>query len=131
MGILNKKDTGGVSIVHNSKNYATIGMVYDYIVEKHQETGRSYAFPKAVDLMRRQGKLLKTMPSVPSFHSGMTQDEFVEFMRGLSISVDPILPAAQTACSLSSSRAGKRPMSASAQASSTILPIFPTKRWRS
>ena len=85
-----------MSIVHNSKNYATIGMVYDYIVEKHRETGRSYAFPKAVDFMRRQGKLLKTIPSVPPFHSGMSQDEFVEFMRGLTITVDPILPAAQT-----------------------------------
>lgn len=85
-----------MSIVHNNKNYATIGMVYDFIVERYQETGRSIAFPKAVDLLAKNGKTLKTFSPIPPFHSGMTQNEFIDFMRGLSIPVDPILPAAQT-----------------------------------
>lgn len=96
MDILNKKAEHEVSIVHNGKNYATIGMVYDFIVEKYRESGRSVAFPKVVDRLAKEGRLLKTIPSLPPFHSGMTQDEFIEFVRGLCITVDPILPAAQT-----------------------------------
>jgi AraC-like DNA-binding protein/mannose-6-phosphate isomerase-like protein (cupin superfamily) len=65
-------------------------------VEKHRETGRSYAFPKAVEYMKKEGRLLKTFPPVPPFHSGMNQDEFINFMRELTITVDPILPSAQT-----------------------------------
>ena len=96
MYILNKKSWCGVSIVHNSENYATIGMVYDFIVEMYRETGRSVAFPKVVDQLAQNGKALKTIPPIPPFHSGMTQSEFIDFMRGLSIMVDPILPAAKT-----------------------------------
>lgn len=96
MGILNKKAGHEVSIVHNEKNYATIGMVYDFVVEKYQKTGKSIAFPKVVDQLKKGGGLLKTIPELPPFHSGMTNDEFIDFMRGLAIAVDPILPAAQT-----------------------------------
>lgn len=96
MCILNKKAGCEVSIVHNSKNYTTIGTVYDFIVERYQETGRSIAFPKALDQLAKNGKTLKTFSPLPPFHSGMAQNEFIDFMRGLSIPVDPILPAAQT-----------------------------------
>ena len=96
MGILNKNVACGVSIVHNERNFATIGMVYDFIVEKHQRTGRNYSVPESVELMRKEGRLLKSIPQTPPFHSGFTRDEFVDFMRGMCVTVDPILPAAQT-----------------------------------
>lgn len=96
MGILNKKMECGVSIVHNGKNFATIGMIYDFIVEKHRETGKTYAFPKAVESLKKEGKLLETFPDLPPFHSGMSQAEFIDFMRGLCVYADSILPSAQT-----------------------------------
>lgn len=85
-----------MSIVHNGKYFATIGMVYDFIVEKHRETGKTYAFPKAVESLKKEGKLLETFPELPPFHSGMGQAEFIDFMRGLCVYADPILPSAQT-----------------------------------
>lgn len=96
MSILNKKAECEVSIVHNGKNYATIGMVYDFIVEKHRETGESYAFPKAIETLKKEGKTLETFPELPPFHSKMTQDEFIEFTRGLCVRIDSILPSAKT-----------------------------------
>ena len=96
MGILNKKDERVVSIVHNGKNYATIGMVYDFIVENHQKTGETYAFPKAIEHLKKAGRLLETFPKTPPFHSNMSQDEFIDFMRGLCVRADAILPSAQT-----------------------------------
>ena len=96
MDILNKNEECEVSIVHNGKIYATIGMVYDFIVEKHRETGKDYAFPKAIETMKKEGRLLETFSDAPPFHSGMGQDEFIEFVRGTSIDVAPILPSAQT-----------------------------------
>lgn len=57
----------------NDKNYATIGMVYDFLVEKHAQTGRNYSFPEAVDGLRTEGKLLKTIPATPPFHSNMAE----------------------------------------------------------
>jgi len=82
--------------VHNRKNYATIGMVYDFIVEKHKETGRTYAFPKAIEGLKKEGRLLETFPGIPPFHSNMDQEEFIAFVRGLCIYADSILPSAQT-----------------------------------
>lgn len=82
--------------MHNGKNYVTIGEVYDFIVEKYGGTGKSVAFPKVLDQLAKERNVLKTIPALPPFHSGMDQNEFVDFMRGLSIAVDPILPAAQT-----------------------------------
>lgn len=82
--------------MHNGKNFATIGMVYDFIVEKHRETGKTYAFPKAVESLKQAGKLLETLPELPPFHSGMDQTEFIDFMRGLCVYADTILPSAQT-----------------------------------
>ena len=96
MYILNKKQVCEVSIVHNEQSYATIGIVYDFIVDYYNQTGRSVAFPKAVALLAREGKLLKTLPELPSFHSGMSQEKFIEFTRSMPIYVDPILPSAQT-----------------------------------
>lgn len=85
-----------MSIVHNGKNFATIGMIYDFIVEKHRETGKTYAFPKAVESLKKEGKLLENPPELPPFHSGMDQAEFIDFMRGLCVYADSILPSAQT-----------------------------------
>ena len=96
MDILNKNGEREVSIVHNGKNFATIGMVYDFLVEKHKETGSTYAFPRAIETLAKEGKLLKTFPTIPPFHSGMSQDEFIDFTRGLCIYADAIMPSAQT-----------------------------------
>lgn len=96
MDILNKNGECEVSIVHNSKNFATAGMVCDFIVEKYCETGKVYAFPEALDTMKKEGKLLETFPGIPPFHSSMSQDEFIEFTRGLPVYADAILPAART-----------------------------------
>lgn len=80
----------------NSKSYATIGMVYDFLVEMHQKTGRTFAFPEALDGLRASGKLLKTFPEPPTFHSGMDAQSFEQFIRGLYIYADPILLQAST-----------------------------------
>ena len=82
--------------MHNGKNYATIGMVYDFLVEKHRETGKSYAFPKAIEKLKKEGRLLETFPELPPFHSNMSQEEFIEFTRGMPVYADPILPSANT-----------------------------------
>ena len=82
--------------MHNGQSYATIGMVYDFIVDYYNQTGRSVAFPKAVELLAREGKLLKELPELPPFHSGMSQEKFIEFTRSMPIYADPILPSAQT-----------------------------------
>ncbi len=81
--------------MHNGKNYATIGMVYDFLVENHKKTGRTYAFPKVIELLKRQGSLLETFPELPPFHSNMDQEEFITFLRGLSVRADVIIPSAQ------------------------------------
>lgn len=85
-----------MSIVHNGKKYATIGMVYDFIVEKHRETGRTYAFPKAIEKLKQEGRLLETFPELPPFHSNMSQEEFIEFTRSMPVYVESILPSAET-----------------------------------
>ena len=71
-------------------------MVYDFLVEKHRETGKSYAFPKAVEKLKKEGRLLETFPELPPFHSNMSQEEFIEFTRGMPVYADPILPSANT-----------------------------------
>lgn len=78
------------------KRYATIGMVYDFLVKMHQKTGRDYAFPEALDGLRSEGKLLRVRPSVPPFHSNMDIDQFQTYMRELCIYADTILPQAHT-----------------------------------
>lgn len=78
------------------KSYATIGMVYDFLVEKCQNTGRTMSFPEALEGLRASGALLKTFPAAPTFHSGMTLEEFEQYLRGLCIYADPILPQAAT-----------------------------------
>lgn len=78
------------------KSYATIGMVYDFLVEKCQNAGRTMSFPEALEGLRASGTLLKTFPDTPTFHSGMTLEEFQQYLRGLCIYADPILPQAAT-----------------------------------
>lgn len=82
--------------MHNGKYYATAGMVYDFIVRKHRETGRYLAFPEALEELRAAGELLETFPDSPPFYSNMDHDAFVEFLRGLRVYADPILPQART-----------------------------------
>lgn len=78
------------------KKYVTIGMVYDFLVEMHQRTGRSFSFPEALDGMESEGRLLTELPGFPPFHSDMDIDEFQMFIRGLSITAERILPQAHT-----------------------------------
>lgn len=78
------------------KCYATTGMVYDFLVEKCQKTGATMSFPETIEGMRAAGKLLKAFPEKPHFHSGMDMEEFEQFVRGLCIYADPILPQART-----------------------------------
>lgn len=78
------------------KKYATIGMVYDFLVEMHQKTGRDFSFPEAIAALDSERRLLCTLPPVPPFHSGMDLEEYVAFIRGLSIYADPILPQVHT-----------------------------------
>lgn len=78
------------------KKYATIGMVYDFLVKMHQQTGRDYSFPEAMAALENEGALLSAAPPVPPFHSGMDMEEFVAFIRQLPIFADPILPQVHT-----------------------------------
>lgn len=76
------------------KCYATIGMVYDFLVEKYQSSGGAVSFPEALEGLRAAGNTLKTFPEVPTFHSGMSLEEFEEYLRGMCIYADAILPHA-------------------------------------
>lgn len=76
------------------KYYATTGMVYDFLVEKCQKSGGMMSFPEALEGLRVAGNLMKTFPNIPTFHSGMTLDEFEEYLRGMCISAEPIIPRA-------------------------------------
>jgi AraC-like DNA-binding protein len=67
-------------------------MVYDFLVEKCQNTGRTMSFPEALDGLRASGTLTKTFPGIPTFHSGMTLEEFEYYLRGMCIYADAILP---------------------------------------
>ena len=78
------------------RKYATIGMVYDFLVKMHQKTGQDYSFPAAVAALENEGQLLHTLPPFPPFHSGMSLEEYVSFIRGLPIYADPILPQVHT-----------------------------------
>lgn len=78
------------------KSYATIGMVYDFLVEKCQNTGHTMSFPEALEGLRASGALLRSVPVTPTFHSGMTLDEFEQYLRGLCIYAESILPQAAT-----------------------------------
>ncbi len=78
------------------KSYATMGMVYDFIVNKCQNAGHVTSFPEALDELRTSGALLKTFPELPTFHSGMTLDEFEHYLRGTCVYADSILPHASS-----------------------------------
>ena len=78
------------------RKYATIGMVYDFLVKMHQKTGQDYSFPAAIAALENEGQLLHTLPPFPLFHSGMSLEEYVSFIRGLPIYADPILPQVHT-----------------------------------
>lgn len=78
------------------KRYATIGMVFDFLVEMHQKTGRNYAFPEALDGLRAAGRLLTAPPDFPPFYSEMDIESFHLFIRGLCIYAENILPQAHT-----------------------------------
>lgn len=54
------------------------------------------SFPSALDGLRSAGLLLETFPETPTFHSGMGLDEFEQFLRGMCIYADAILPQAAT-----------------------------------
>lgn len=82
--------------MNDMKRYATIGMVHDFIVKLHQETGRDISFPEALDGLRAEGKLLWSAPPAPPFYSNMDIDEFEKFIRGLRVYADSILPQAHT-----------------------------------
>lgn len=81
-------------MLSEEKCYATIGMVYDFLVEKCQNSGGTMSFPEALEGLRTVGNLMKTFPEVPTFHSGMTLDEFEEYLRGMCIYADAIIPHA-------------------------------------
>ena len=82
--------------MEGSKKYATIGMVYDFLVRMHQKTGQDYSFPEAIASLENEGCLLSAPPSFPSFHSGMDMEEYSSFIRQLAIYADPILPQVHT-----------------------------------
>lgn len=78
------------------QNYTTIGVVYDYLIAKHRQTGRSLTFPAALDGLRQEGLLTNTPPPAPPFRSSMDIDAFYAYLRGLRVYADPILPQAST-----------------------------------
>ncbi len=83
-----------MNAVSEEKYYATIGMVYDFLVEKCQNSGGTMSFPAALEGLRRAGNLMETFPDVPTFHSGMSMEEFEEYLRGMCVYADAIIPRA-------------------------------------
>ena len=82
--------------VDGVKGYATIGLMFDYIVKMHQKSNCFYSFPEALEGLRKEGSFLATRPGFPPFHSNMNVEEFREFINGLVIYTERILPQAQT-----------------------------------
>jgi len=82
--------------VERCQNFTTIGTVYDYLIEKHQQTGQGMTFPAALEGLRTERLLTSVLPPTPPFHSGMDLKEFSAYLRGLRIYADPILPQAHT-----------------------------------
>ena len=82
--------------MNKDERYTTIGAVYDFLVEMHQENGGKFTFPEALDGLRAQGKLCGEAPVIPPFNSNMDINLFQTFIRGLPVSVDTILPQAHT-----------------------------------
>lgn len=82
--------------MEENKKYTTIGAVYDYLVEKHRETGRDFSFPEAVAALDREGRLLHSPPPLPPFHSGMDMEAFLSYIRRMPIDADPIIPQEHT-----------------------------------
>lgn len=78
------------------KNYATIGMVYDALVEKCQLQGRTMAFPAILEDLQSRGMLYHEKPKFPEYRAGMGVEEFSEFVRALPIRADGILPHSRT-----------------------------------
>lgn len=76
--------------------YTTIGTAYDYLIERHQQTGETCPFPMGLEELRKKGLLTNTPPSVQPFHPAMDLDEFYAYIRGLCVYADPILPQAYT-----------------------------------
>lgn len=79
-----------------SKQYTTIGMVHDYIVEKHQTTQQGISFPAALDALRAKGALRNTPPVSPPFYADMDIEAFRQFLWQLPIEANSILPQAHT-----------------------------------
>lgn len=79
-----------------SKKYTTIGIVFDHVVEYHQKTQQSMAFPAALDDLRIKGVLRSTPPPSPPFSAKMDMEDFQTFLFQLPIAVDMILPQAHT-----------------------------------
>lgn len=76
--------------------YTTIGTVYDYLIERHRQTGRDLTFPGALEELRQEGRLTSTQPPAPAFQSNMDIDSFFAYLRGVCIYADAILPQAST-----------------------------------
>lgn len=78
------------------KYYTTVGNVYDYIKEKCQNYGGAVSFPQTLEDLRAAGRLSTRPPAFPTFHSEADAGELWEFIRGLPVSADAILPQAHT-----------------------------------
>ncbi len=83
-------------MVNAINRYTTIGQVHDKIIEMHQITGLNYTFPDVVDKIRSDGELISSPPPFPPFYLHMTLPEFSNFLRGMCIYADYILPKAHT-----------------------------------
>lgn len=74
----------------DSKSYTTVGKAHDFIVEKYQKSGTLVSFPEAVSAMSAQGLLQENIPDNPSFHAGMTTEEFIRMIRQLRVEANRI-----------------------------------------
>ncbi len=82
--------------MNTENSYATIGMVYDALIEKCQRHGETMAFPDVLADLHAAGKLQSVRPPVPPFHSAMCMEDFAEFMRGIPIMVNDIMRHSRT-----------------------------------
>lgn len=73
------------------KGYTTIGTVYDMLIDKYRQKGRTMLFPEILTELKDTGMLQPCRPVPPDFRTGMSAGEFWEYIRSVPILAEEII----------------------------------------